>query len=127
MDLVVFVTSLILLEYVVIFMAVGKARVTSGIEAPAVTGDPVFERHIRVQQNTVEQLVLVLPAMWLFASVVRPDVAAGLGMLFVIGRFMYFRAYVADPKKRGTGFIIGGLATLVMVLGAVIGSGMKLL
>ena len=127
MELIAFVTGLILLEYMIITMAVGKARVDTGISAPAISGDEVFERHFRVQQNTLEQLIVVLPALWIFAHVVRVDVAAGLGALFIVGRFLYFRAYVADPTKRTLGFLSGFLATVILVLGSIIGAGMKLI
>ena len=56
-----------LLEYVGFMMAVGRARGLYGVKAPSVTGDEMFERYYRVQQNTVEQLVIFLPAMLAFA------------------------------------------------------------
>ncbi len=58
MELVAIVIAVALIEYSVFGMLVGKARGTYGIDAPAITGHPVFERYYRVQQNTLENLVL---------------------------------------------------------------------
>jgi glutathione S-transferase len=122
MELVAAVTILILLEYFVFMMLVGTARGKSGIQAPATTGDPVLERTLRVQMNTLEQLVMVLPSMWLFGLYVSAIYAAGLGLVFAVARILYYRGYVADPSKRAIGFLIGFLATLVLMLGALYGT-----
>lgn len=116
------VTALILVEYFAFSVLVGRARVKSGVAAPATVGDPTFERYFRVHQNTLEQLVIVLPSMWLFAYYVSVPVAAGLGLLFAVGRFVYLRGYVTDPVKRGPGFGISALAESVLLLGALIGA-----
>ena len=81
----------------------------------------------RVHLNTVEQYVLVLPAMWIFAMYVHALVAAGLGLVFIIGRFVYRAAYLKDPATRSAGFGIGALAFAVLALGGLIGAGMRLL
>ena len=127
MALVGVVISLILLEYFVFVMMVGMARGKTGIQAPAMTGDPKLERMLRVQLNTLEQMVVVIPAMWLFASFVSASVAAGLGLLFVIGRALYCRGYLIAANKRSLGFAIGGLATIALVLGGLYGSVMAAL
>ena len=77
MALVAIVASLALLEYVVILMATGRARGRFGVPAPATTGNPSFERYFRVQQNTIEQLVIFLPSLYLFAAFMNEGVAAG--------------------------------------------------
>jgi uncharacterized MAPEG superfamily protein len=122
MEKVAIVTAILLLQYFVFMMLVGVARGKSGVQAPAITGDPVFERTLRVQQNTLEQLLIVLPAMWLFATYFGEDIAAGLGVAFFVGRVLYYRGYVADPGKRSIGFGIGLLATLALLLGALGGA-----
>ena len=121
------VAALVLIEYMVIVWLTGQARGTYGVAAPAMTGHPVFERWARVQGNTVEQLVLFFPGLWLFSTYVRPDVAAGLGVLFGIGRALFARGYVADPAKRGPGFVTSYLANAVLVLGGLIGAIVALL
>ena len=127
MPLVAIVTVLALVQYFVLGLRVGQARGKFGIEAPATTGHPIFERHFRVHQNTMEQLVLFLPALWLFATYVSAPVAAGLGALFIVGRFVYARGYVAEPKKRAPGTALTALATMVLLLGGLIGAFVHLL
>jgi len=122
MSFVSFVASLALLEYLIIVLLTGRARATYNVDAPATTGHPMFERWIRVQQNTVEQLVVFIPALFLFAEQVSNRLAGLLGLAFVVGRVIYVRSYVADPKTRGSGFIIGFTATALLVVGALIGS-----
>jgi len=118
MRFVSIVATLALIEYIVILLMTGRARVTYKVDAPATTGHPVFERWYRVQQNTVEQLVVFIPALFLFANYASPRWAGWIGLLFVIGRIVYARSYVADPASRGSGFIIGFAANAVLVLGA---------
>jgi glutathione S-transferase len=47
--------------------------------------------------------------------------AAGLGLLFLIGRMVYFKAYIADPASRGVGMMIGFLSIMILMLGALVG------
>jgi glutathione S-transferase len=113
-------TSLVTLAAIVLFFFMGlrvaKARGTYNIPAPATSGDPIFERHFRVQMNTLEWLAMFLPALWLAAVWQSDMVAAGLGLVWIIGRIMYMIAYVADPKTRSMGFVIQMLATLSLIL-----------
>ena len=92
MDVVYIVISLALLQFFVFGGFVGRARVKFGIDAPAVTGDPIYERYHRVHYNTMEQLVVFVPGMLLFGEYVSAMVAAGLGLVFIVGRIIYFRA-----------------------------------
>jgi glutathione S-transferase len=118
MRFVSIVAALALIEYVVILLLTGRARVTYKVDAPATTGHPMFERWYRVQQNTVEQLIVFLPALFLFANYASTRWAGWLGLLFVIGRIVYARSYLADPASRSAGFIIGFSANAILVLGA---------
>ena len=127
MELIYLVTALMLLEYFVFTLLVGVARGKTGIDAPAMTGAPELERAVRVQLNTLEQLIVVIPAMFLFAMFVNVQVAAGLGVLFIIARILYARGYLADPGKRSLGFGLGFLATLVLLLGSVYGTLMAII
>ncbi len=119
MEYVVLVTAVALLQFIYFGVMVGQARARCGVAAPATSGHPEFERIYRVQMNTLEQLAVFLPAMWLFASNVSANWAAGLGALFIIGRTLYARSYVRDPKSRSAGFGLGMLPVLVMLLGVV--------
>ena len=112
MEFVGLVTVLLLLQYLVFMLGVGTARTRAGIEAPAVSGEETFERALRVQVNTMEQLVITLPAMWLSAMYFKPLLAAGLGLVFFLGRLLYRLGYMKAPAKRAPGMIIGFLANL---------------
>ncbi len=122
MSLVSLVTVLLLLEYFVFVIMTGAARVKGGVDAPAVAGDELFERTLRVQQNTLEQLIIVLPTMWIFAQTVSPMWAAILGAAFFVGRILYCISYRKEPGKRAAGFLIGMLATLALLVGSLIGA-----
>ena len=115
MQYVSLVTLLLVIQYLIFMLMVGAARSKSGIKAPAVTGDEQFERAYRVQMNTLEQLVMTLPALWLSGLYFDPLVAALLGLAFFLGRVLYRAGYVKDPARRGPGFGIGLLATLGLV------------
>ena len=85
------------------------------------TGHPEFERYYRIQQNTLEQLVVFLPSLWVFATVVSPFWGGIIGLIFVAGRAFYVVSYARDPASRGPGFTIGAAATLVLLLGGLAG------
>jgi glutathione S-transferase len=119
--LVSLVTILALIMFLVVTIKVGSARAKYGVKAPEMTGNPDFERVVRVQQNTLEQLSLFLPALWIFAHFVNPIAAAGLGAVWVIGRIVYAWGYYQAAEKRGPGFGISTLATIVLLLGSLIG------
>jgi len=114
--------SVALLEYFFFVMAVGRARGRLKIAAPAVTGHPDFERVYRVQMNTLELLIIFVPAILLFANYVSAAVAAGLGALFIIGRALYYAGYTRAANKRGIGAGISFLAALVLLVGGLIGA-----
>jgi len=113
------VTLIALLVYIWMGLGVGGARKKSGISAPAMTGDPLLERAIRVQANTLEWLPIFLPSLWLFALFWDKDqIAAGIGAVWIIGRVLYALGYVKDPAKRELGFTVQFLATVVLLFGA---------
>ena len=126
MEAVAIVTGLILIQTFHFAFQVGQARVKSGVSAPATSGDDEFERAFRVHQNTIEQLVLFIPALWMFAYYVHDLTAAGIGLLFIISRVIYRNSYVRDPQSRGKGFAPGALLLAILVLGSIIGAGLKL-
>ena len=121
MEPVAIVTVLILLQFFWFAILVGKARVKNKIEAPAVTGNEEFERAFRVHQNTEEQLIVVLPTLWLFGWYIDPLIASFCGLVFMLGRWLYCSGYLEDPSTRGKGFIVGQLAQTVLLLGALVG------
>ncbi len=122
MELVAIVASLALLEFFWFLYRTGRARGTYGVEAPAVTGHPIFERHFRVQQNTLEQLMIFLPALFLFGRYVSAPIAALIGLVFLVGRLIYERSYVKDPARRGLGFLLSLGPSLILLVGGLVGA-----
>jgi glutathione S-transferase len=116
-------TILALLVYIWNFMNVGKMRGKHGINAPATTGNAEFERAYRIQLNMVEQLIIFLPLLWLANAYfsLMPYLVGALGLIWVVGRVMYSVGYMADPAKRSTGFMVSAIATLALLVMAVIG------
>jgi len=121
-ELTAIAIALALLEYTVFTMLCGRARARCGIVAPATSGDPTFERYFRVQQNSVEQLIIFVPAMLLFGHYVSAPIGAGLGLVFILGRALFARGYYQDAPKRASGFGLSLLANLVLLLGGLIGA-----
>ena len=122
MDLVALVAGLALVQYWIFTMQCGRARGRLGVPAPATTGNPEFERYLRVQYNTIEQLVIFLPALFGFAHFASPGWAAALGLVFLVGRALFAHGYVRDPARRGPGFGLTLLANTILLLGSVVGA-----
>jgi len=116
------IVALALLQFFAFGAAVARARGKYQVAAPAVAGNEMFERYYRVQMNTLELLIMFIPAMWMFGFYVSANVAAGLGALFLIGRGIYFFAYVADPKKRELGYLLSAAPVVALVIGAIVGT-----
>jgi glutathione S-transferase len=127
-SLIALITLLSLALFFWMSANVARARARFGVPAPAVTGHPEFERHFRVQANTLEGLVLFLPALWLFALTVDglrgsdlgDKIAAALGLVWIIGRVIYMRSYVRDPASRGLGFGVQALASMLLLIGGLV-------
>jgi hypothetical protein len=116
------VTVLAVLQFIGFGFRVAKARTRFAVAAPAVTGNPVFERHFRVQQNTLEQLIGLLPGLYLYSTYYNPVWAAALGVMYLVGREVYAFTYVKDPVKRGPGFMLTALPVAVLLLGGLVGA-----
>lgn len=121
------VLGLALLEFFFFSLAVARARDTYNVPAPAITGHEVFERYFRVQMNTLEQLVIFVPSIILFAVYVSPWLAAALGVVFIVGRWIYFRGYVNAAKDRHFGFMLSVIPNVTLLAGGLLGAGWKLL
>jgi glutathione S-transferase len=116
------VTALAVLQFVVFGFRVGVARERYGVKAPAITGNEIFERLFRVQMNTLEQLIVFLPGLFLFARYFSPYVAAALGVVYLLGRELYAFTYVRDPSKRSVGYGLTFLPMVILVVGGLIGA-----
>ncbi len=123
------VTVVALIVYQVITINVGRARMKFQIKPPASTGNPEFERVLRVQQNTLEQLIFFLPALWLFSYYISPLWGAAIGFIWVLGRIIFAIGYYEAAEKRTLGFAISTLSSMILLLGGLVGiilSGVKL-
>lgn len=112
------VTCLAILMYFFFSFQVGKARQTYGVKAPAITGDPDFERVFRAHMNTLEWMPIFLPALWLFAVYISDAIAAGLGVVWIAGRILYMTGYAKAANKRSQGFTIQSIAAIILWAGA---------
>lgn len=113
-----------LLAIVVFFgcmFAVASARGRFGIEVPATTGHPDFERVFRAQMNTLESLATFLPALFIAAHYASPALVGGIGLLWVAGRAWYAIGYAASARSRSPGFLIGFVTTIALWVIAVWG------
>ncbi len=115
------VTLLALIQLLVFGVLVGRARVRYGIKAPAMVGHEVFERYARIQTNTIETLMLLLPALWISAMYWSPRWVASVAAVYLVGRLLYWRAYARDPKQRSLGYLFSALPTLILIVAALFG------
>jgi len=85
------------------------------------TGNPDFERVLRVQQNTLEQLILFIPVLLLFSHYVSPVWGTVIGAIWLVGRIIYAWGYYQAAEKRFIGFGITSGSSIIMLLGSLIG------
>lgn len=123
MEAIAVVTILALMQFYLFGFQVGQMRARHGIKAPAITGHPEFERMFRVQQNTMEQLVMFIPALWIYGYFGKPLWAAAIGLVFIVGRQIYKMAYVADASRRALGFTISTVAVAGLMIAGLINAG----
>jgi len=116
MEVVVIVTVLALMQYMYFGFQVGGARQKCGVNAPAVTGEHHFECVNRVHQNTAEQLIVLIPALWMYAHWVNPLWGAGIVGVYIVGRFVYAAAYVKNPAGRSLGFMLSYVPIAIIVI-----------
>lgn len=117
------VTILSLILFYILSVNVGIARAKYKVPVPQITGDENFERVFRVQQNTLEQLIMFLPALWIFSIFVNAIAANILGGIWIVGRILYAWGYYAEAGKRGLGFAINSLTAIILLIGSLIGIG----
>ncbi|HSZ75009.1 MAG TPA: MAPEG family protein [Rhizomicrobium sp.] len=117
------VTLAAIVLYIIMSIRVGQMRGKHNVTAPATTGAPEFERAYRVQMNTLEQMPIFLPALWLATIYFRRFgmVPPVLGAIWVIGRVLYMSGYMADPSKRGLGFGVSAISQLLLLILAAVG------
>ncbi len=115
------VTVVALVIYLLITLNVGRARSKYKVSPPATTGDPNFERALRVQQNTLEQMIFFLPLLWLFCLYMNQIWGSIIGVFWIIGRIVYALGYYQSAEKRTIGFAISSLSSLILLVGSLVG------
>jgi uncharacterized membrane protein YecN with MAPEG domain len=115
------ITLLALIEYAIFGLMVGSARGRFGVDAPATIGEPNFERYFRVQQNTLEALIIFLPSLWIFAQRVNHIAAFILGVVFIVARAEYARGYIRSAEGRSTGAQLTFAANGILLIGSLLG------
>lgn len=117
---------LALVQYVYFSVRVGANRARYQVEAPKTSGNEIWERIHRVQQNTLEQLIVFIPATWFFSLYVSALWVMLPGLLFIFGRQLYSWEYVSRPPSRAPGMALTLLANAVLVGGALVGVLLKI-
>ena len=115
------VTVLAILFYFATGFRVARARRKYDVPAPAITGNPDFERVFRVQMNTLEWMPIFVPLLWLFAYYVSDIGAAALGVVWIAGRVVYMIGYAKAAESRGPGFGIQAIVCVILLIGALAG------
>lgn len=117
------VTLLIGLFYFFTAFRVGNLRARHGIKAPLTMGHPTFDRAYRVQMNTLEQMGIVLPFLWVaaFYPIGWAWLAPLVGLIWLLSRLVYLAGYMADPDKRLAGAMLGGICNLTLFIIAAVG------
>jgi len=118
---------LAVLEFLVFGFLVGRARAKYDVKAPAMSGHEIFDRYFRVQYNTLELMIMFVPALWIAATYWNPLWMAGIGAVYLIGRLVYLRGYVAEPGQRAIGFGLSIVPIGILLLAALAGVGRSLL
>ncbi|WP_312265614.1 MAPEG family protein [Neisseria sp.] len=122
MNWVHIVALLALIQFIFFGYLVARARSQYNVAAPKTTGDERFERILRVQTNTLEQLLIFLPALFIAAEYWSEGVIALLGAVYLIGRMVYWRSYTADPNKRAFGFMLTAAPSFALILAGLAGA-----
>ncbi len=121
MEFVELIAMLAVAQFFFFGFMTGKARRDSGLKAPAISGDEAFERMYRVQTNTMETMIAFLPALLIAGKYWSPLLVSLIGLVYIVGRFMYWQAYVKSPATRSTGFLLSMIPTLVLIVLALVG------
>ncbi len=121
MQYVELIAVLAVLQFFFFGAMTGRERRKSGLKAPAITGDEAFERMYRVQMNTLETLIAFLPVLLIAGKYWQASLVAIIGCVYLLGRIIYWRAYISNPEKRGLGFMLSMLSTFGLIILAFLG------
>ena len=126
MEYAVIIIFLALLQYMFFSFRVGMNRDKHDIKAPKTVVNDQWECMYRVHQNTLEQLIIFIPAMLGFQHYMSQTWVILPGVLFLLGRQYYSHQYTKNPEARVPGMVIGFLSNVSLILGSLIGIAMVL-
>lgn len=126
MEATVIITFLALAQFMLFGIQVGSLRGKHDVKAPATTGHEEFERMNRVHINTMEQLIVFIPALWLHAQYANPLWGAIIGLVYITGRFIYRAEYLKDPSSRSPGFSMSFVPSVVLLVWALVAAVLKM-
>ena len=121
MNPIILITVLALVQSTFFGALVAKARSSEGVAAPSTQGTAAFERLNRVHMNTLERLALFLPLLWLAAQFWNPLWVSMAGVVFLVGRMLYWKGYVKSPADRTLGNIVTMLSIASLLLATLAG------
>jgi len=127
MEATVIITILALAQFILFGIQVGSMRARHEVKAPAVTGHEEFERMNRVHLNTMEQLIVLLPALWIHAQYANPLWGALIGLVYIVGRFVYRAEYLKDPTTRSLGFSMSFVPSVVLLIWVLVAMGLNMI
>lgn len=116
MSYAILIILVALLQYSYFLGKVGYFRAKLEVHAPKTTGNEKWERLFRVQQNTMEQLIIFIPATYFFSSIISDEWVLLPGIIFIIGRALYSASYISNPNGRGLGMIMSFIPSVLMIL-----------
>jgi glutathione S-transferase len=119
------ITLLTVLLMFITTVIVGKARVKYAIMAPATSGHEMFDRAYRVQMNTMEAALMMLPSLWIYAVFNGETGAFAMGVIWLLGRVWYAQSYLTNPARRGPGFGIALVTLAGLWFGALVGLALR--
>jgi glutathione S-transferase len=116
METAILLILIALLQYLYFTLKTGTSRPAMEVYAPKVSGHDIWERMFRVHQNTLEQLIVYIPGVLIFAHYVSDLWVLLPGVVFIVGRQIYAITYVKDPKSRTLGFALTFFSNAGLVL-----------
>lgn len=122
MNMIHIVAGLAVAQFIVFSFLVGRARAKYGVTAPATSGHEMFDRAFRVQMNTLEQLVCFLPVYFMASVYWSPVMVCAAGVVYLVGRMIYWRSYNANPASRSIGFLLTIIPTVLLLLSVFVGA-----